>query len=80
MGSVLVALNGAEVWAYAVGTDEGLRVRLDIDDWQRLNLTSGQRIAVRLPGQDAQWLFVASAAELPPVVWVVLAKRIRAAG
>lgn len=80
MGSVLVALNGAEVWAYVVETDEGLRVRFDIDDWQRLNLGRGQRIPFRLPGKDDVWLFITNVTELPPIVWVIMARRIRAAG
>jgi hypothetical protein len=80
MGSVLVMLNGADVWAYVIETDDGLRVRFDIDDWQRLNLGKGQRISIRLPGKDDAWLFVTNVTETPPVVWVMLARRIRAAG
>jgi hypothetical protein len=77
---VLVALNGMEAWAYVVETDDGLRVRFDIDGWQRLNLDIGRRIPVRLPGKDDVWLFVTNVTELPPIVWVLLARRIRAAG
>ena len=75
-----VALNGTEVWAYVVETDEGLRVRFALDDWQRLNLAPGQRVPVRLDGKADVWLFVTGATELPPVVWVALARRVRAAG
>jgi hypothetical protein len=75
-----VALNGAEVWAFVVEADEGLRVRLNLDDWQRLNLGRGQRVPVRVAGKDDVWLFVTSVTDLPPVVWVTLAKRVRAAG
>ena len=46
------ALNGTGPWAYVVETDEGVRVRFDTDDWQRLNLGSGQRVPVRLLGRD----------------------------
>jgi hypothetical protein len=79
VGSILVALNEAEVWAFVAETDEGLRVRFDIDDWQRMNLGPGQRIPVRLPGK-AGWLFITNVTEQPPVVWVMLARRIRPAG
>jgi hypothetical protein len=75
-----VGLNGSEVWAFVVETDEGMRVRFDVDDWQRLNLAPGQRIPVRLPGKDDAWLFVTSVTETPPVVWVMMARRVRAAG
>jgi hypothetical protein len=78
MGNVLV--NGAEVWAYVVETDDGLRVRFALDDRQRLNLGRGQRIPVRLPGKDDAWLFVTNVTETPPVVWVVMARRVRVAG
>jgi hypothetical protein len=80
MRSILIALNGAEVWAHVVETDDGLRVRFDIDDWQRMNLGQGQRLPVRLPGKDDAWLFITNFTEQPPVVWVTLARRIRAAG
>jgi hypothetical protein len=80
VGSVLIKLNGADVWAYVVETDEGLRVRFDIDDWQRMNLVNGQRLPIRLPGKDAAALFITNVSEQPPVVWVAMAQRIRAAG
>ena len=80
MGSSLVALNGSEVWAYVVELDGGLRMRFDIDDWQRLNLGVGQRLPVRLPGRDDSWLFITHVTELPPIVWVIFARRVRAAG
>lgn len=75
-----VALNGAEVWAYVVETGDGLRVRFSLDDWQRLNLGPGQRVPVRLPGKDDVWLFVTGTTELPPIVWVTMARRVRVAG
>ncbi len=75
-----VALNGAEVWAYFVETDEGMRVRFALDDWQRLNLAPGQRVPVRTAGRGDMWLFVTGVAEVPPVVWVTMTRRMRAAG
>ncbi len=80
MGSVLVALNGTELWCYVVELDDGLRVRFALDDWHRMNLGTGQRVPVRLPGKADVWLFVTHVTELPPVVWVTMAKRVRAVG
>ncbi len=80
MGSLQVAVNGAEVWVYVVKLYDGLRVRFDIDDWQRLNLGHGHRIPVRVPGKADVWLFVTNVTELPPVVWVTMTRRVRAAG
>lgn len=75
-----VALSGMEVWAFVVETDEGLRVRFDVDDWQRFGLGRGQRVPVRVAGRGDVWLFVTGVTEAPPVVWVTLARRVRAAG
>lgn len=80
MASNLITLGGAEVWAFVVETDDGLRVRFDIDDWQRMNLGQGQRIPVRATGRDEVWLFITNVSEQPPVAWVTVARRIRAAG
>ena len=43
---------------------------------ERSGLCVGRRIFVRLPGKEDEWLFVTHAAEPPPFVWVVLAKRV----
>lgn len=80
MGSVAVGLNGFELWAYVVELDDGLRLRVSLDERQKLNLAPGQRIPVRLPGKADVWLFVTSATELPPVVRVTMVMRVRAAG
>ena len=80
MGTVLATLKGEEVWAYVVEQDDGFRMRFALDDWQRLNFVPGQRLPVRLPGKADLWLFVTGATELPPVVWVTLARQVRAAG
>ncbi len=75
-----VALNGSDVWAGVVETSGGLRIQLQIDDWQRLRLGQGQRVPVCVSGKDDVWLFVTNVTELPPVVWVTLARRVREAG
>lgn len=75
--STLVVLNGVGVWAYVVELVDGLRVRLALDDWQRMNLGTGQRIPIQLPGAADAWLFVTNVIELPPVVWVAMARRVK---
>ena len=77
-GSYQVGLNGSELWAYVAETVNGMRVRLDVNDWERSGLGVGRQIPVRLPGKADEWLFVTHATEVPPFVWVVLAKRVRA--
>jgi hypothetical protein len=65
---VLLAVNGSELWGYVVELDDGLRIRFEIDDWQRLNLGIGRRIPVRLPGKDDVWLSITHVTELLPIV------------
>lgn len=78
--SVPVILNGQDVWAFVAELDGGLRIRLSVDDWERVGLFRGQCVPVRLPGQSEQRLYLAEAREEPPLVWVVLARRVRAVG
>ena len=75
MGSTLVEVNGVGAWAYVVKLAGGLRVRLALDDCQRMDLGTGQRVPVRVAGQPEMRLFVTHVTELPPVAWVTLAKR-----
>ena len=72
--------TGGSEWALAVETDDGVRVRLSLDDWERLGLFRGQRVPVRRGDRRDEWLFVAEVVELPPLVWVVFATKLRAAG
>jgi hypothetical protein len=76
--NVQIGLNGSEIWAYIVELGDGLRMRLALDDWLRLNIGVGQQLPVRLPGKSDRWLFVKNATGLPPILWIVLTKRVRA--
>jgi hypothetical protein len=75
-----IALNGYQTWAYVVELDCGLRMRLDLTDWERMNLDRGQRIPVCRAGRRDEWMCVAEVVELPPLVWRMLANQFRAAG
>ncbi|MBP3955341.1 hypothetical protein J8F10_08615 [Gemmata sp. G18] len=55
-------------------------MRFDVDDWQRFGLGQGQRVPVRLAGKADVWLFVTGVTETPPIVWVTMSRRMRAAG
>jgi hypothetical protein len=76
VGSTLVELNGVGAWAYVVELADSLRIRLALDDWLRMDLGTGQRVVVRLAGQDVR-LFVTDVIEMPPVAWVTMVKRVR---
>ena len=75
MGSTLIDVNGVGAWAYVIELADGLRVRLALDDCQRMDLGPGQRVPVWRLGREA-WLFVTNVTELPPVAWVTLARRV----
>ena len=61
-----------------VELDDGFRMRFDINDWHKLNLDVGRRIPVRLPEKADVWLFVTNVTELPPIVWVMMERRLLA--
>jgi hypothetical protein len=75
-----VGVNGREIWALVVELVDGLRMRIDLTDWERLGLYRGMRIPVSRQDGRQEWAFVAEVVELPPLVWVVLANRVKAAG
>ena len=79
-GTCQIAVNGRETWGYVVELAEGLRIQLSIDDWERMGLVEGQRIPVRLPNKPDAWLYVENVTHLPPVVWVMMVRRLRVAG
>jgi len=71
-----IQLNGFAVWGFVIEIGRGLRLRLSVDDWERLGLNPGQRIQVRIPNRFDAWLIVAELVEVPPVVWVMLTHRV----
>jgi hypothetical protein len=77
-GSILLALNGFEVWAYVVELDEGYRMRLSLDDWDASRLCEGRKIPIRMHGREDVWLFITNVVLLPPIVWVTMLKRVPA--
>ena len=75
-----VLLNGFQVWVFVVELDDGLRIRLSLDDWERCQLHRGQRIPLQRQGRPEASLFLAEAVEMPPVAWFVLENGMRMAG
>lgn len=67
-----IGLNGTAVYAYVVPHGDGVRVRVSADDWERLGLSSGQRVRLDVPGRTALPLLLATADQEPPVVWLRL--------
>ena len=72
-----IFLNGFQVRVYIREWNDGLRVRLWQDDWERCQIHRGQRILVRRHGYPEEQLFLAEAVEMPPVTWLVLENSMR---
>ena len=49
---------------------------LSLDDWDRCRLYRGERIPLRRQCCPVEWLFLAEAAEMPPVAWFNLTSRV----
>ena len=47
-----MAVRGVELWGWVVETNSGFRVRFDLEEWERLRLYRGQRVAVT--GKDVE--------------------------
>jgi hypothetical protein len=71
-GSGLVSLNSATVYGFFTQTETDFRLRLSVDDWDRLGLHEGERVRTVLPGHDPLDLLILGAASLPPFIWLDL--------
>jgi hypothetical protein len=77
-GTGPVAVNGAVVYGYWTDRGGACRLRLGLDDWDRLGLHPGQRVRFALPDQPSEEVLIAAADRNPPVVWLDLVPVARA--
>lgn len=75
MNNVILNVNRRVMWANVREFDDGLRLRLTLDDWQQLNFADDQRVRVRVSGNSGVWLRVAKVQELPTSVVLTLTNR-----
>jgi hypothetical protein len=72
-GTGPVTVNGVAVYAYYNVGDAGLiRLRVSVDECDRLGLSEGHRAQVGLPGREPAELLVTEVRRVPPVVWLDL--------
>lgn len=76
MNSRLLKVDKFVVWANVREYDDGLQLRLTLDDWQQLNFDHDQRIRVRLLKKSGVWLRIVGVRELPPNVLLTLTNRV----
>lgn len=67
-----IELNGLVVYAYVVQDEAGTRVRVSLDDWEKLGLAPGARVRVGGGGREPEALLLTAAEQQPPVVWLHL--------
>jgi hypothetical protein len=72
-GTGPIAVAGITLYAYYTEAAGALRVRVSVDEWDRLGLCEGQRVRVVLPGREAAELLLTAALRTPPFVWLDLA-------
>jgi hypothetical protein len=71
-GTGPVAINGTTVYAYYMLANSLVRVRISVDETDRLGIIDGLRVKVALPGQEAMNLLVTATNRIPPYVWLHL--------
>jgi len=71
-GTGPVAVNGSVVYGYWTDHSGACRLRLGLDDWDRLGLNAGQRVRFGRPDQPPDEVLIAAADRHPPVVWLDL--------
>jgi hypothetical protein len=71
-GTGLVGVNGTNVYAYFLLASNSVRVRLSVDETDRLGILDGLRVRVTLPGKEALDVFVKATNRIPPYVWLDL--------
>lgn len=71
-GTGPVGLGREVVYAHYTEGDGVTHVRLSVDEWDRLGLHEGQRVAVALPERPAADELLVAAVRVPPFVWLEL--------
>lgn len=79
-GAGPVGVNGAGVYGYFAEEAGRVRLRIGLDDWDRLGLCEGHQVAVRLPDREPVTVLLLAARRDPPVVWLELAPLVRRVG
>jgi len=76
MACEIVELNGCPLWADVGESDEGLRLRLSLDEWRHLGLAEGGQVCAQRDGKPDALLVVGHVTERSPVVLIVLERRL----
>jgi len=72
-GTGPVGVNGTTVYAYYTQNDDSIRLRISVDEADRLGLIDGMRLKITFPGMKAMDFLATSTDRNPPYVWLQLA-------
>jgi hypothetical protein len=71
-GTGPVSVNGDTVYAYYTQDNSSVRVRMSVDEADRLGIVEGLRLRIALPGRSAGDYLAIAANRTPPYVWLHL--------
>ena len=71
-GTGPVSVNGDTVYAYYTQNDSSVRVRMSVDEADRLGIVEGLRLKIALPGRSVGDFLATAANRTPPYVWLHL--------
>ena len=71
-GTGAVGWGNELVYAYLTTAGKTVRLRVSVDEADRLDVVAGQRVRLTLPGCEPDELLVMSVNRTPPFVWVEL--------
>jgi hypothetical protein len=74
-GTGLVVVNRQAIYAYFASFAGVVRVRVSVDEFDRLGLCEGQWVRAELPGQEPASYLLVKASRVPPIVWLDLTAR-----
>ncbi len=78
-GTGPVGVNGTIVYAYFTLESGSFRMRLSVDEIDRLGILDGLRVKVALPGRTPLDVLVTASNRTPPYVWLDLEPLVRRA-
>jgi hypothetical protein len=71
-GTGAVGWGNEVVYAYLTTIGKTVRLRVSVDEADRLDVVAGQRVRLTLPGCEPAELLVTAVNSMPPFVWVEL--------
>ncbi len=71
-GTGPIGVNGSTVYAYYTQNNGSVRLRISVDEADRLGLLDGMRLKITLPGNKAMDFLATATERNPPYVWLQL--------